>query len=108
MGFKRTQSPTFGTEVVVNVPNDKGGFDRNTFFAKFKRPSGKERESLAKLTHEELLRKQLAGWDMKDEDTGEDVPFSAENLEAALEVLPTPLAAAMAFWETVNGARTKN
>jgi hypothetical protein len=108
MGFKRNQSPTFGTEVVVNVPNDKGGFDRNTFFAKFKRPSGKEREALAKLTHEELLRKQMVGWTMTDDETGEDVPFSADNLEAALEVLPTPLATAQAFWECANGARAKN
>lgn len=109
MAFKMTPTPTFATLVTVNVPNDKGTFDKNTFMAFFKRPSGEdERKELSGLTHEELARRQMVGWDMKDEDTKEDVPFSKASLEHALSIFPTPLACTLAFWESVNGARTKN
>lgn len=108
MAFKRTQTPSFSTPVTVKVPNDRAGFDKNTFVAKFQRPSTDDLETLRGLPNEELVRKQLIGWELKDEETGEDVPFTKENMEAILQIQPTPLATALAFWETVNGARTKN
>lgn len=108
MAFKRAVSPTFMTKVTVNVPNDKGGHDKSTFMAKFKRPSTEEQEELRPLKNEELVRRVLVGWDLTDADTGEVVPFSAEELEALLAIAPTPLATALAFWESVSGARAKN
>ncbi len=109
MGFKRTLSPTFSTPVVVDVPNDDSGFDRSTFTAKFKRPMSKEeRTALAAMSNEEMVRIQLVGWKMVDEDTKEDVPFSPAELNAVLTIDPTPLAAAKAFWDALNGVRTKN
>lgn len=108
MAFKRAVSPTFMTKVTVNVPNDKGGHDKSTFMARFKRPSTEEQEELRPLKNEELVRRVLVGWDLTDADTGEVVPFSAEELEALLAISPTPLATALAFWESVNGARAKN
>lgn len=108
MAFKRTPSPTFAAPVVVNVPNDQGGFDKSTFTARFKRPTTEERKALADLEHVEVCRRQLVGWDMKDEDTKEDVPFNAAELEAALLISPTPLATAQAFWNALNGAHAKN
>ena len=41
-------------------------------------------------------------------DTGEAVPFSTEEMEALLTIEPTAWSTALAFWETVNGARAKN
>lgn len=108
MGFKRTTTPTFAAPVVVNVPNDNGGFDRSTFTAFFKRPPTSERKALAALTHEELVRSQITGWKMTDEDTKEEVPFSPAELDAALSIFPTPLATAQAFWDALNGAHAKN
>lgn len=108
MAFKRAVTPTFSTKVTVNVPNDRGGYDKSTFTAKFKRPTSEEQEELRSLKNEELVRRVLAGWDLVDADTGEAVPFNAEELEALLAIAPTPLATALAFWETVNGARAKN
>lgn len=110
MAFKRTLNPTFTAKVTVNIPNDTGGFDKSTFMAKFKRCSADELQTLREsgLTNEELVRKVLVGWEMKDEDTGEDVPFSKAEMEAALQIAPTPLATALAFFESVNGARSKN
>ncbi len=108
MGFKRTLSPKFSTPVVVNVPNEAGGFDRNTFTATFNRPKNEERKELAALSHEDLVRRQIVGWKMVDEETKEDVPFTPAELDAALTILPTPLATAQAFWDALNGAHSKN
>lgn len=108
MAFKRAQKPTFTTLVTVNIPNARGGFDKSTFMAHFSRPSTTELQELRGLGNEEVVRKQLVGWEMKDEDTKEDVPFNEFELEAALQISPTPYATAQAFWEAVNGARSKN
>lgn len=110
MAFKMTQQPTFTTKVTVNIANDKGGFDKSWFVARFKRCSTSELEDLRQsgLSNEDVVRKVLVDWEMKDEDTGEDVPFNKTTLEAVLQVLPTPLATALAFWESSNGARSKN
>lgn len=108
MAFKLQQKETFSTPVVVNIPNDKGGFDKSTYVAKWKRPKLDEMDALRRLDNVELCRTQMVGWELRDADTNEDVPFTKDNLEAALQVLPTPLASATAFWETVNGARSKN
>lgn len=109
MAFKRAVTPTFTTKVTVNVPNDQGGFDKNVFEARFLRPmSIEEQEGLRKLQNEDLVRRQLKGWKLVDEDTKQEVPFNPEELEALLAISPTPLATALAFWESVNGARAKN
>lgn len=108
MAFKRAVTPTFTTKVTVNVPNDKGGHDKSTFMARFKRLSPQEQEDARALKNDELVRQTLVGWDLTDADTGEAVPFNPEELEALLAISPTPLATALAFWESVNGARAKN
>ena len=108
MSFKQSSSPTFKTLVTVNVPNDKGGHDKNTFTAFFKRPTSDERKELLELLHEDVVRRQLAKWEMKDDDTKEDVPFNDDTLNAVLQIWPAPLAIAQAFWEGINGARAKN
>lgn len=108
MAFKLTQTPIFAVTVTVNIPNDKGGFDKSTFVAKFKRPSLSQIEEVRKLDNAELCRTQMVGWEMRDADTNNEVPFTSENLEAALQILPTPLACVTAYWDTVNGARAKN
>lgn len=110
MAFKRTLSPTFSTTVTVNVPNDKGGFDKSTFVGVFNRYSADELQALRdqNLNNRDLVRKVLVGWDMTDDATKAAVPFTPDELEACLQIEPTPLATALAFWETVNGARTKN
>ena len=108
MAFKRTPSETFTTLVTVNVPNEKGGFDKNTFNGKFKRPTHDERKALAELSTDDLVRDRLIDWDLRDEDTKELVPFSADELEVILKIEPSPLAICEAFWTAVNGAKAKN
>jgi len=110
MAFKLTQNPTFTTPVTVNIANDKGGFDKSTFVGKFKRLSTKQVEELRQqgLSDEEVVRKVLVGWEMTDEATNEEVPFTPETLEAVLQIQPTPYATARAFFEAISGARAKN
>lgn len=108
MAFKLQQKETFTTLVTVNIPNDKGGFDKSTFVAKWKRPTLDQIETLRKLDNVELARTQMVGWEMRDADSNEEVPFTRDNLEAAMQILPTPLATTLAFWDHVNGARAKN
>lgn len=108
MAFKMTQKPTFAAAVVVNVANDKGGFDKNTFTAVFKRYTTAELLEMRNLPNDELISKVMTDWDLKDAETNEAVPFTTANVDAVLQVTPAPMAIAMAFWESVNGARSKN
>ena len=109
MAFKRAVTPTFTAKVTVNVPNDSGGYDKNTFEAKFKRPMDlKEDAELRKLPNDEVVRRQMVDWKLTDDTTKEEVPFSQDEVEALLAIAPTPLATSLAFWETLNGARAKN
>lgn len=108
MAFKRAVLATFSALVTVNVPNDKGGFDKNTFTAKFKRPNADERQALASLDNAAIVRDRLVGWDLRDADTGEVVPFTQDEVDALLQIEPTPMATAEAFWVTLNGAKVKN
>ena len=108
MAFKRTLAPTFKTEVTVMVANDKGGFDKNTFTGEFKRPTSDEAKLLRPLGNEDVARRQLVGWEMRDDETKELVPFTEDAKEWLLSISPAPMAVALAFWEAVNGARSKN
>lgn len=110
MAFKRTATPTFKIEITVMVANDKGGFDKNTFFGVFKRASIEQQRELRAevVSNEDLVRRQMVDWELRDGDTKELVPFSAEALDELLSISPTPMAAAVAFWEGCNGARAKN
>lgn len=110
MAFKRAQKPMFTAVVTVNIPNDKCGFDINTLVAHYKRLNTAEVKALRSegLSNEDLVRRVMVGWDLQDEDTKETVPFTSAELEAAMQIMPTPYALAQAFWECQAGTRTKN
>lgn len=109
MAFKRKASETFSTKVEVNIPNNKGGFDTSTFDAVFKRPTTEEfEEDVIGLKDKDLCRKYMVGWKLVDEDTKEQVPFSAEELEGLLLIAPTPAATAAAFVMAYRGIKAKN
>lgn len=123
MAFKRHLSPTFSTEVVVNVPNTKGGFDKNTFTATFKRPmpvmdeGGKPtedntldvyRQENPSITDKQFVRDWMVGWKLVDDTTKEEVPFSPLELEVVLAIEPTPAALVTAFHRAWRGVSTKN
>lgn len=108
MSFKRSVSPTFKAEVTCKVPDEAGNYTTNTFTATFARPKTSEVPALRNLSDEDLVRKQATGWDLKDADSNDDVPFNKAELETVLQIQPSPRAIALAFWEQLNGARAKN
>ncbi|WP_290906224.1 hypothetical protein [Aquabacterium sp.] len=106
--FKRTTDRTFQAEVKVPVANAAGGYDANTFKATFEHANSDELDELRVVTNRELIARKLKNWDLVDEETKEQVPFTPENLAALLAIPPTPTQIVVAFWETINGARAKN
>lgn len=108
MAFKRTYARTFRADVDVPVANEKGEYDNNKFVAIFSHATTTELDELRKVSNKELIQRKLIGWELRDAETNEDVPFTPENLAALLEIPPTPMQIGIAFWEQVNGARAKN
>lgn len=111
MAFKMTQRPTFRTMVTLNIPSDvPGRFDKCSFIGVFKRLPLQDVQAMQAegLSNEDVVRRTLVDWEMKDMDTGEDVPFCRDTLEAALQITPTALNTAQAFFEGSMGGRAKN
>lgn len=105
--FKKAHAPTFRADVKVPVPNDRGGHDNQTFVAVFKRTTSAEVEAMveARTPDKDVVRDRLVDWDLRDADTGEQVPFSADALEAVLSISPSPRCIAQAFYEAVSGGK---
>lgn len=109
MAFRLTQKPTFKVEVVVPVPNDQGGHDKNKFVAVFKRTTTDEARAFfeAQITNEDLVRNRMVDWELTDAETNEAVPFTRENLEALLQIAPSPRFIAEKFFEQVGGGKAR-
>lgn len=107
MAFKMAQQPTFKVKVTVPVPNNRGGVDKNTFVAVFKRTSTDELTELGerRLNDADLVRDRIVDWELVDADTNQQIPFTAENLEALLQIQPTPKFTALAFYENAYGGK---
>ncbi len=107
MSFRLTQKPTFKAKVTVPVPNDKGGHDKETFVAVFKRKTTDEIAELRELsmTDAEFVREVLTDWELTDKDTNESVPFNSETLNALLAIQPVPKFTVLAFYENVTGGK---
>lgn len=107
MAFKRTQTPTFPADVTVPVPNDKGGHDKNTFVAIFKRTTTDELRALQEqqLSDMDLVLDRMVDWELEDADSKESVPFSHEALKAVLQIQPSPKFIARAFYEKVTAGK---
>lgn len=108
MGFRRSQTPEFMTEVTVNVPNARGVTEKQTYSAIFHRATTDQLATLRNQDDIDVCRKQLKGWEMEDPDTRQPVPFTPEELEACLQVSQFPRATALAFFEASRGARLGN
>jgi hypothetical protein len=108
MAFKLTQKPTFTAVVKVETPNEKGGFDRSDFKAKFKRVTTDELDELRIKPQREVLREVLAGWDGLVDDADQAVDFTSEHVEALLNIPPALAALAEVFWSNIVKAREKN
>lgn len=108
MTFKIALNPTFKARIEVLTANQKGGHDKSTFMAEFKRSTMTELEELQEKKQQEVMLSRLVGWsDLTD---GDDKPvlFNDENLAALVEMPEAVSALAQAFWKSVVIAKTKN
>lgn len=113
MSFKIALSETYSSPVSVTLPGEKAP---RKFELLFRRKTQSEMQSLAEraadlsLDDKAFCRQVVAGWEDKqvmDED-GESVEFSAQALEALLEIYPVPSSIVVAFYASASGAKTKN
>jgi hypothetical protein len=108
MAFRITQKPTFISRVIVETPNLKGGFDKSSFNAEFKRCGMDEIEELKKLPQKEVQQQVLVGWSELIDDDNNAVDFNEANLNALLNISPALIALGESFWGSLFKAREKN
>lgn len=106
VSFKKRE--IFKTEVTIPVPNDKGGFDNNTFVAHFKHTTYSQLKALRETPDLDAVRASLVGWDMVDEETRQPVPYSEATRDELLEMGGAPYHLALAFFKANNGNKAKN
>lgn len=107
--FKLATKPTYKRIISVNVPLDMGKSEKQTFNMEFRRLSVTETKELveeaqsAGVSDEDMIKRYAVGWDgIKDED-GNDLDFTAKNLEELMDIPYVRKAIMQAFVEDVFG-----
>lgn len=108
MALKIAKKPTFSATAEVFTPNDRGGHDRSTLTVSFSRTTSGELDDLRKLTHIEVMRKKLTGWDDFQDEEGKNMEFTPDNLEVLLSIPEALYGISLAFWGSVVKAKEKN
>jgi hypothetical protein len=109
MAIKLAQKPKFTVKnIVIEIANEAGGWDRNTMEATFDRVDTVEAKELAALEPKEVLVRKMTGWHGVVDDDGQQVPFNVENLTALLLLPPAVAALNRSFWEHQVKARSGN
>ncbi|WP_372021986.1 hypothetical protein P7L70_02160 (plasmid) [Tistrella mobilis] len=109
----------FTARVSVEMPNDRGGFDRASFTARFEMLPDTEIDAIRRSAQEAgenedkaLMRRALIGWenDLQDAETGEPIAFSDDNRDLLLALLPVRNAVAHAYFASISNGmiRRKN
>ena len=106
VSFKKREF--FTVPVTFPVPNEKGGFDDNTFIGHFKHTSHEEVRALRERPDVEAVRDRLIGWEMEDTDTKQPVPYTPEMVDAVLSIASAPYHIALAFYRAATGNKAKN
>lgn len=108
MAFRISKKPTFSAVAEVFTPNDRKGHDRSTLTVWFHRTETAELDDLRKMTQVEVLRKKVAGWDDFQDEEGNVLEFTPENLELMLRIPEAVYGVSITFWESVVKGRSKN
>lgn len=111
--FKLTQSQSYTWPVSVNIPTDKGQFEKQTFDGEFKRMSDSRLKEIRtkveadEMTDADFSREVMVGWRGVSED-GTEVPFSQAALDQLLDIPGVSAAIVMAVIESLSGLKRKN
>lgn len=107
MAFTLIPKEKFKATVTVNVAQPNGGWKQESFVGEFLRTPEAQREELLALPNVDLVRRVLVGWAMRDE-SGADVPFTLENLDAFCQLTGAVRETVLAYWQHNVGAKAKN
>ncbi|WP_233559803.1 hypothetical protein [Oleomonas cavernae] len=103
---------TFTATVTVKQPNERGGFDTESFKGRFKViDHDRQRELRSSITEDpdkEVLREAWIGWEgLIDEDTNQPISFSDEIRDALLRNPPVAIAVAQAYFPSLSNGMAK-
>lgn len=113
MGFVVKQSDSYVWPVSVELPNDGGRFEKQTFDAEFKRIPQPRVERIIQdsqdgnIRDRQIIEELVIGW--KGVTDGEnELPFSQKNLGMLMDIPGVERATIMAWLESLTGAKRKN
>lgn len=114
--FVRRARPIYWWPVNVEIPSEKrvGSFDTQTVKLRFEPMLEDEREAHERdmaskfpeggwKTDVELLKRVTKDWSDFDDEHGQTIAFSTEELEAACQYPPFRVAAVIAYYNSLNG-----
>ncbi|MHB1098251.1 MAG: hypothetical protein ACYCZR_01735 [Burkholderiales bacterium] len=104
--FRIALEPTYTIPVEIDIP---GKSPKPSFDATFRRLSKSEYQGLMESNPNpsELAREVLVGWRGVVDGEGREIPFSAEALDALLDILPVADSIFLAYIASVNLALKK-
>lgn len=114
MAFVLKQSDTYTWPIAFDLPVDGGRMQRQTFDGEFRRLSQSRITEIGnqikteEITDAALAAEVLTGWNGVTDDDGKEVPFSQKALEQLLDVPMLAAAIALAYFESLQGAKRKN
>lgn len=126
MAFVLKQSASYKWPVTFKLPIDGGRYEKQTFDAEFKRlPQARideiqeavqdraravanNQEPEGQVNDRSVADEILIGWSNVLDEDGDEIPFTAANKQALLEVPALASAIIVAFFESVTGNKLKN
>lgn len=111
--FKLMKSDTFKTNVVMSIPNDGGTKTESKFRAEFMFKTQSQIDGLFDgqgAADADLIKEVLVGWEGFNDADGQQIPFTDENKNQAIDLPFMRVALVQAYVQSINGVqpRTKN
>lgn len=114
MAFKLALSATYSAEVTVEYLGEDGKPVKQKFTAIFKRKTQEEQDSLrdrlqkGDLGDRAFLQEVMVGWQGVLDADGDELEFTPENFEMAMNVHPMQPCTVRAWFDSQSGARRGN
>ena len=94
--------------VKVNIPRDGGKVTSTTFYALFLVLDQDELEEASNGSDLQFAQAVIKGWDGVGDELGDELPFTAENLERLVKISYFREGLRFAYFDCINGRAAKN
>jgi hypothetical protein len=90
--FKLSTKTSYKRKINIRIPLDLGKVDKASFVVEFRLlPVSEIKDTLEQaknqdLTDEDILQQNILGWSGVCDDSGEEMPFTDDNLELILDI----------------------